>query len=157
MTAPADPGTLVDTNVLIDVIGGDRDWGAWSADALADAADRGEIAINPIIYAELAAGFARIEDLDNAVPSEIYRRIDLPWPAGFLASRAFILHSRRPDRGRPAPLPDFLIGAHAAVAGMRLLTRDPRPYRAHFPSVELICPDQNVSAGGPLPLRTHGN
>ena len=136
----ADRGTLVDTNVLIDVIAGDPRWRAWSASALSDAADSGEIAINPIIYAELAAGFARIEDLDAALPANIYRRLDLPWPAAFLASREFMQKRRSRDlRGR-APLPDLLIGAHAAVAGMRLLTRDPRPYRLHFPGVQIICP-----------------
>lgn len=143
MTGRPDAGTLVDTNVLIDVITGDPRWGAWSADALASAADTGTLAINPIICSELAAGFARIEDLDAAVPAEIYRRDDLPWPAGFLASRAFVHHlTRRGRRGR-APLPDFLIGAHAAVSGMRLLTRDPRPYRTHFPAVRLLCPDRS--------------
>ena len=140
MTPLPDPGTLVDTNVLIEVITGDPRWGSWSADALTDAADAGELAINPIIYAELAAGFARIEDLDAAVPAEMYRRLDLPWPAGFLASRAFVQHLTPGGRRGRTPLPDFLIGAHAAVSGMRLLTRDPRSYRSHFPSIELVCP-----------------
>ena len=140
MTPHPDPGTLVDTNVLIDVITGDPWWGVWSADALNDAADAGEIAISPIIYAELAAGFARIEDLDAAIPAEIYRRVDLPWPAAFLANRAFVQHLKRGGRRGHTPLPDFLIGAHAAVTGMRLLTRDPQPYRSHFPSLDLVCP-----------------
>lgn len=142
MTARPDAGTLVDTNVIIDVVTGDARWGAWSEDALARAADAGELAINPIIYSELAAGFGRIEDLDAAVPAEIYRRDDLPWPAGFLASRAFVQHLQRRGRRGRAPLPDFLIGAHAAVSGMRLLTRDPQPYRTHFPGVLLLCPDR---------------
>ena len=140
MTTP-DPGTLVDTNVLIDVITGDPLWGNWSMDALASAADVGELAINPIIYSELAAGFARIEDLDAAVPAVTYARVHLPWPAAFLASRAFAKHLAEGGRRGSSPLPDFLIGAHAAVTGMRLLTRDPRPYRSRFPSVQLLCPD----------------
>jgi predicted nucleic acid-binding protein len=140
VTALPDPGTLVDTNVLIDVITGDARWRGWSTNALSDAANGGEIAINPIIYAELAAGFARIEDLDAAVPPETYRRDELPWPAAFLASRAFVQSRGRGGDQTRTPLPDFLIGAHAAVAGMRLLTRDPRPYRKHFPSVALISP-----------------
>jgi predicted nucleic acid-binding protein len=141
VTTRADPGTLVDTNVLIDVIASDPNWGDWSATALSDAADAGEIAINPIVYAELAAGFARIEDLDAAVPANVYRRLDLPWPAAFLASKAFMQHlGGRGQRAR-TPLPDFLIGAHAAVSGMRLLTRDPRHYRSHFPRIQLLCPD----------------
>jgi hypothetical protein len=140
VTAAADAGTLVDTNVLIDVITGDPQWSGWSTRALADAADAGELAINPIIYSELAAGFPRIEDLDAALPSDVYRRDDLPWPAGFLASRAFVQHLKRSGQTGRTPLPDFLIGAHAVVAGMRLLTRDPRRYRTHFPSVNLISP-----------------
>ena len=86
MTAPSDAGTLVDTNIIIDVITGDPRWGAWSTQALADAADAGEIAINPIVYTELAAGFRRIEDLDAALPTDVYRRDNLPWPAAFVAS-----------------------------------------------------------------------
>jgi predicted nucleic acid-binding protein len=140
VTTLADPGTLVDTNVLIDVLTSDPTFGPWSGQALAGAADSGELAINPIIYAELAAGFERIEDLDVAVPADVYQRLDLPWPAAFLASRAFVGNARRSDRVRRTPLPDFLIGAHAAVTGMRLLTRDPRTYAAHFPSVDLISP-----------------
>ena len=140
MTTP-DPGTLVDTNVLVDVITGDPLWGNWSMDALASAADVGELAINPIIYSELAAGFARIEDLDAAVPAVTYARVHLPWPAAFLASRAFAKHLAEGGRRGSSPLPDFLIGAHAAVSGMRLLTRDPRSYRSRFPSVQLLCPE----------------
>lgn len=141
MTTRPDPGTLIDTNVLIDVITSDEAWGAWSSEALKLAADAGEIAINPIIYAELSAGFARIEDLDAAVPSDIYRRLDLPCQAAFLAGRAFVQHLRGRAAGRRTPLPDFLIGAHAAVSGMRLLTRDPRRYRTHFPGVTLVTPN----------------
>jgi len=120
-------------------------WATWPANALAEAADFGEIAINPIIYAEVAAGFRRIEDLDAALPPEIYRRDELPWPAAFLASQAFIRHVRDRAVGVPrTSLPDFLIGAHAAVTGMRLLTRDPRPYRRHFPQVLLISPRKQL-------------
>ena len=139
MTTP-DPGTLVDTNVLIDIVTADPVWGQWSSDALAHAADSGELAINPIIYAELAGGFDRIEDLDAALPVDVYRRDELPWPAAFLASRVFIRHARARGTLTRVPLPDFLIGAHAAVAGMRLLTRDPRPYRAHYPTITLLAP-----------------
>ena len=140
MTTGLDPGTLIDTNVLIDVVTGDPTWGSWSSTALNRAADAGEIAINPIIYAELAGGFARVEDLDAALPADVYRRLDLPWPAAFLASRAFIKHLRGQGMRGRTPLPDFFIGAHAPVAGMRLLTRDPRPYRAHFPGVKITHP-----------------
>lgn len=136
----ADPGTLVDSNVLIDVLSNDPVWARWSEVALADAADAGEIAINPIIYGELAGGFARIEDLDAALPPNVYRRLDLPWPTVFLASRAFVHSLGNGAKRARTPLPDFMIGAHAAVTGMRLLTRDPKPYRLNFPHVELVSP-----------------
>lgn len=135
-----DPGTLVDSNVLVDILSNDPVWAGWSTAALAAAADAGELAINPIIYGELAGGFARIEDLEAALPANVYRRLDLPWPAAFLASRAFIANLRNGARRARTPLPDFMIGAHAAVTGMRLLTRDPKAYRANFPQVELLSP-----------------
>jgi predicted nucleic acid-binding protein len=140
VSGTVDPGTLIDTNVLIDVLTRNPLWSGWSRTALSEAADLGELVINPIIYAELASGFARIEDLDAAVPPDVYRRVALPWPAAFLASRAFLARHSARGGERRTPLPDFLIGAHAAIAGMRLLTRDPRPYRSNFPGVELISP-----------------
>ncbi len=130
---------LVDSNVLLDVLTEDPGWYAWSAAQLAAVAEEGDPAINPIIYAELSMGFARIEELDAALPETLVRRLALPWEAGFLAGRAFLDHRRRGGIRR-SPLPDFYIGAHASLAGMPLLTRDAKRYRTYFPKLELICP-----------------
>jgi hypothetical protein len=97
------------------------------------------IAINPIIYAEVSIRFERIEELEETLPESEFRRLPLPWEAAFLAGKCFIRYRRR--RGaRRSPLPDFYIGAHAAVAGMPLLTRDASRYRTYFPRIELIAP-----------------
>src|SRR5688572_15574282 len=131
--------TLVDANVLIDVLTEDEEWGGWSAAMLEQSAHHGSLVINPIIYAEVSLGFIRIEDLDEALPSRYYRRAELPWAAGFLAAKAFLQY-RRTGGVRRAPLPDFYIGAHAAIAGLTLLTRDPKRYRTYFPTVRLLAP-----------------
>lgn len=131
---------LVDTNVLLDVLTDDPYWCAWSAAALEDCAARGQLCINPIIYAEVSVGFTRIEDLDEALPRGDFTRLPLPWEAGFLAGKAFVRY-RRARGTRPTPLPDFYIGAHAAIAGMPLLTRDAQRYRTYYPTLELICPE----------------
>jgi predicted nucleic acid-binding protein len=130
---------LVDTCVLLDILTDDDQWSSWSADAVADARDQGELVINPIVYAEVSAGFDRIEDLDAALPVSDFRREALPFPAGFLASRAFLGY-RRSGGSKTSPLPDFYIGAHAAVQRYQVITRDPRPFRTYFPSVRLITP-----------------
>ena len=132
--------TLVDSNVLIDVISGDLRWESWSADALRRAADAGRLAINAVIYAEVSLGFERVEACDAALSEVGLDRDPIPWPAAFLAGKAFGEYRRRRGRGR-SPLPDFFVGAHAAVGGMRLLTRDPARYRSYFPRLELIAPD----------------
>ena len=131
--------TLVDSNVLLDVITEDDEWVDWSASALSRAADISMLAINPIVYAEVAARFARIEDLEEAVPPDYYRRLALPWEATFLAGQCFVKYRRR-GGSRRSPMPDFYIGAHAAIQGLTLLTRDPRRYRAYFPAVRIIAP-----------------
>ena len=131
--------TLVDSNVLLDVATDDASWFDWSSQALESAANESPLAINPIIYAEVSIGFQRIEDLESAIPSRLFRRDALPFEAAFLAGKAFLQYRRR-GGGRATPLPDFYIGAHAAVGGFRLLTRDPKRYQTYFPSVELIAP-----------------
>ncbi|MGH3679765.1 MAG: type II toxin-antitoxin system VapC family toxin [Natronosporangium sp.] len=131
--------TLVDSNVLLDIATEDPGWGAWSADALEQAADEGLLAINPLIYAEVSIGFTTIEDLDEALPAETYVRVPLPYEAAFLAGNAFLADRRRKG-AKTAPLPDFYIGAHAAIGGYRLLTRDDEPYRTYFPTVPLLAP-----------------
>ena len=132
---------LVDTNVLVDVMRGEEPWFSSSAAQLAEAADRSTLVINPVIYAEVSVRFTHVEDLDRALPPRDYRRLDLPWAAAFLAGKSFLAYRTRGGR-RPVPLPDFYIGAHAAVAGYRLLTRDAARYRTYFPTLELIAPSR---------------
>lgn len=130
---------LVDSNVLLDVLTEDDRWYAWSSHALARAAESDVLVINPIIYAEVSVRFERIEELDEALPTDLFRRDVLPWEAGFLAGKRFVRYRRR-GGARRSPLPDFYIGAHAAVSGMRLLTRDGSRYRSNFPRLPLIAP-----------------
>ncbi|MGH3766894.1 MAG: type II toxin-antitoxin system VapC family toxin [Pseudonocardiaceae bacterium] len=133
------PATLVDSDVLLDVLTADPTWGEWSEAALTQARDAGRLMINPIVYAEVSTGFDRIEDLDDAVPEADFERESLPYEAGFVAGKAFLIYRTRGGERR-SPLGDFYIGAHAAVRGYRLLTRDAARYRTYFPSVELIEP-----------------
>lgn len=130
---------LVDANVLLDVLTDDPQWYDWSATQLDACAARSEICINPIVYAEVSVGFERIEELDEALRPEVFTRLALPWEAGFLAGKAFLQY-RRAKGSRSSPLPDFYIGAHAAIDGMVLLTRDAKRYRTYYPRLELICP-----------------
>jgi len=131
---------LVDSNVLLDVVTDDPTWGSWSRASLERAADESILVINALIYAEVSIGFAVIEELEEALPPDLYRREHVPYEAGFLAGKVFVRY-RRAGGNRRSPLPDFYIGAHAAIAGHRLLTRDPTRYRSHFPTVELIAPE----------------
>lgn len=132
------PPTLVDSSVLLDVLISDPEWENASAEALESAAESSILVINPIIYSEVSIGFGRIEELDEVL-GEGFTREDLPWEAAFLAGKSFLAYRRR--RGeRRSPLPDFYIGAHAAVRGYHLLSRDVQRYRTCFPTVELIAP-----------------
>ena len=133
------PATLVDSNVLLDVVTEDEEWLDWSAAALARAADTSPLMINPIVYAEVAARFARIEDLEDALPGDYYERHPLPWEAAFVAGQCFVTY-RRHGGARRSPLPDFYIGAHAAIEGLTLLTRDPKRYRTYFPKLRIVAP-----------------
>ena len=130
---------LVDSNVLLDVLTEDPEWSAWSGQALADCAERSQLAINPLVYAEISIRFERIEELEDALPARDFVRLPLPWEAAFLAGKCFVRYRRRSGRRR-SPLPDFYIGAHAAVAGLTLLTRDATRYRTYFPGLEIIAP-----------------
>jgi predicted nucleic acid-binding protein len=130
---------LVDSNIILDVATEDPRWGGWSSAALARAANEAPLVINPLIYAEVSVRFERIEDVEWAVPAGAFRRDALPYEAAFLAGKCFRTYRRR-GGARRSPLPDFYIGAHAAVTGYRLLTRDASRYRTYFPTVELIAP-----------------
>lgn len=139
---PDDPGavTLVDTNVLLDVFTEDPEWLEWSSEQLAAAADVGVLAINPVVYAEVSTYFGSIEELDEALPPADYRRDPLPHAAGFLVGKAYLRY-RKAGGSKARPLPDFYIGAHAAVAGYHLLTRDASRFRTYFPKLALIAPE----------------
>lgn len=130
---------LVDSSVLLDVSTEDPAWGEWSMAALERLAEEAVLVINPLIYAEVSIGYQAIEELEQALPADLYRREPLPWEAAFLAGKAFLAYRRR-GGARRAPLPDFYIAAHAAVAGYRLLTRDLSLGGQSFPSVEIIAP-----------------
>jgi predicted nucleic acid-binding protein len=132
--------TLVDSNVLIDVLSEDPRWFAWSSEALAREVERTSLCINPLIYAEVAIGYASAAAVDRVLAEERFERLALPFAAGFLAGRAFVEYRRR-GGARQAPLPDFYIGAHALVEGHTLLTRDAARYQTYFPKVKLICPE----------------
>jgi predicted nucleic acid-binding protein len=132
--------TLVDSNVVIDVLHGNSRWTEASLRAIATAKSEGDLVINPLFYAEVSAAFATEQDANAAMPATLYGREHLPWEAAFLAATAFVSYQRLGGSKR-SPLPDFYIGAHAAVRGYRLLTRDLQRYRAYFPTVPLIAPD----------------
>ena len=132
-------GTLVDSNVILDVATEDAEWIDWSAAMLEDAGERGPLLINPVIFGEVSIRYATIEEVDEAIPATYYTRAALPWEAAFLAAKAFERY-RRAGGARRSPLPDFFIGAHAAVAGLTLLTRDPKRYRTYFPKLRIIAP-----------------
>jgi hypothetical protein len=131
---------LVDSNVLLDVMTEDASWLSWSVSAIERAADTSRLVINPVIYAEASVRFTRIEELDAALPSHLFEREPIPYEAAFLAGKAYLAY-RRHGGTRRSPLPDFFIGAHAAVSSYRLLTRDSARYRAYFPKLSLIAPD----------------
>jgi hypothetical protein len=131
--------TLIDSCVLLDVATSDDHWADWSASRIAVALDGGRVVINPIIYAEVSVGYESVEELDRLLPPDDFEREVLPYRAGFAAGKAFLKY-RRGGGAKRSPMPDFYIGAHAAVSGYRLLTRDANRYRSYFPTVDLIVP-----------------
>lgn len=130
---------LVDSNVLLDIFTNDQSWGEWSSETIAKHAESDLLVINPIIYAEVSLNFSAIESLDEALPEASFERLPLPWAAGFLAGRCFLTYRKR-GGVRNSPLPDFYIGAHAAIEGLALLTRDAQRYATYFPRLKLIAP-----------------
>ena len=139
MSRPIALGTLIDSNVIIDIVGGDPTWSDWSASAIEQADQNGPLIINPVVFAEVSTRFVRIEEVDAILPRADFVRAAIPWDAAFLAGQSFLRYRRR-GGVKTSPLPDFFIGAHAAVVGLRLLTRDARRYRTYFPTIELIAP-----------------
>ncbi len=131
--------TLVDTNILLDLVTDNRDWADWSQGQLEAAAVRGPVLINDVVYAEFSVGFRRFEEVEAVLSAAQIEMAALPREALFLAGKAFQRY-RAGGRQRSGVLPDFFIGAHAAVLQFPLLTRDVRRYRTYFPTVQLIAP-----------------
>lgn len=130
---------LVDSCVLLDVLGGDPVWAAWSQGQLDAWEERGPLLINPVIYAELAPGYPEPDALESAIATAGLQYLEVPKAALFLAGKAHQIYRRR-GGGRPGVLADFLIGGHAAVLGVPLLTRDAQRFRSYFPGVRLVLP-----------------
>ncbi|WP_159949198.1 type II toxin-antitoxin system VapC family toxin [Rhizobium sp. 18065] len=132
---------LVDTNVLLDLVTDDPVWAPWSVERLEAAALEGPLLINDVVYAELAVRYAKIERLDDFVEAAGLIHVPIPKPALFLAAKAFTAY-RKAGGSRTGVLPDFFIGAHAAVGGFSVLTRDSGRYRSYFPKLALITPER---------------
>ena len=131
---------LVDSNVLLDVMTENDEWFAWSSEVLREHADKNLICINPVIYAEVSIRFARIEEVEKALPADLFERIPVPYEAAFLAGKCFLNYRKRGGK-RESTLPDFFIGAHASVSRMTLITRDTGRYRTYFPKLHVIAPE----------------
>ena len=136
--ARTDP-VLVDSIVILDIAYEDPHWRGWSEAAIEQAAEEAVLVVNPIIYAEVSIGYEQVEHVEAAMPADRFRREMLPYEAAFLAGKSFLAYRRRGGT-RTLPLADFYIGAHAAVRGYRLLTRDASRYRSYSPSLKLIAP-----------------
>ncbi len=132
----------MDSNILLDIATNDPAWSDWSGSALAECTEHATLVINPIIYAEVSIGYKTIEGLNAALPSNLYQRNPLPWEAGFLAGKCFLTYRRRGGT-RSTPMPDFYIGAHAAIEQLALLTRDVNRFQTYFPKVEILGPSKD--------------
>lgn len=133
---------LVDSNVILDVLTENPQWFSWSSETLSYYADNHILVINPIIYAEVSIGFELVEEVEKALPPTYFRRDQIPWEAAFLAGKCFLQY-RKQGGNKAHPLPDFFIGAHAAISGMPLITRDTSRYRTHFTKLRLIAPKKS--------------
>ena len=150
MSGAGTAGVLVDSCVLLDVITADPHWQQWSTEQLQLCLQAGPVAINPLIYGEVAFAFEQIEVVDAVLPRHLYAYWPIPREAAFLAARAHADYRVRGGK-REAILPDFLIGAHAVIARCPLLSRDARRYRQAFPGLRLITPESPPTAPPPPP------
>jgi predicted nucleic acid-binding protein len=130
---------LVDANVLLDILTDDPKWRSWSEEKFLTAVEVDQVAVNPIVYAELAAAYQTAVELEHALAGWPIQRLPLPYEAAFPAAQAFLRYRRKGGQRR-SPLPDFYIGAHATTMGLTLLTRDTARYRTYFPKIRLISP-----------------
>jgi predicted nucleic acid-binding protein len=133
-------GLLVDSNIILDIFLDDPVWAEWSEAALSEYALHTPLFINQIIYSEISIGFEKIEELETAILSGGFQMLEIPKEALFLAGKAFLNYRKRQGEKR-SPLPDFYIGAHAAVSGLELITRDKKRYQTYFPTVSIISPE----------------
>jgi len=133
-------GLLVDSNIILDIFLDDPAWAEWSEAALSEYALHTPLFINQIIYSEISIGFEKIEELETAILSGGFQMLEIPKEALFLAGKAFLNYRKRQGEKR-SPLPDFYIGAHAAVSGLELITRDKKRYQTYFPTVSIISPE----------------
>jgi predicted nucleic acid-binding protein len=131
---------LVESSTLLDVITADPDWSQWSINQIENAWADGAVFIDPIVYAEISIRFSRIEELESSIRESGLIWSEIPKEALFLAGKAFMSY-RRAGGSRNRPLPDFFIGAHAAVSDLVLITRDPERVRTYFPKLRILCPD----------------
>jgi predicted nucleic acid-binding protein len=134
------PSTLIDTNVLLDVLEERAPWSKWALGQFQRLVGDGDLLINQVIYGEASVPYASLALFDDLLPADLVRRENLPWDATFIAGKAHEQYRKRGGQRR-STLPDFFIGAHAAVSGYRVLTRDAAPFRTYFPEVEVIAPD----------------
>ena len=133
-------GILVDSNIILDIFLDDPDWAEWSEAALSEYSIHTPLYINPIIYTEISIGFKKIEELETALLKGGFQMLEIPKEALFLAGKAFLKYRRR-EGVKNSPLPDFFIGAQAAVLELELITRDSKRYQVYFPTVKIICPE----------------
>jgi predicted nucleic acid-binding protein len=131
--------TMVDSNVLLDIMTEDRAWFGWSVSAIETAAECSRLVINPVIYAEISVRYSKIEELEASLPPRFFEREPIPFDAAFLAGKCFAEYRRR-GGAKSSTLPDFFIGAHATLAGYSLITRDASRYSTYFPKLDLIVP-----------------
>jgi predicted nucleic acid-binding protein len=134
------PGIVVDSNILLDILSEDPNWLEWSSVQLQTLSQTSLLIINPIIFAEVSYRFSEVEEVNAALPMTMFVRESIIYEAAFLAAKAHALYRQRKG-GRLSALSDFFIGAHAAVAGHAILTRDPARYRSYFPTVKLFAPE----------------
>lgn len=130
---------MIDSCVLLDIITNDPHWYPWSSAALEKWGESNELVLNPIIYSEISVSFEHIEELERVIPATVFKRLQLPWEAAFLAGKAFLRYRKHQGR-RGSPLPDFFIGAHSTILGIPLMTRDTNRFRFYFPELKLITP-----------------
>ena len=132
-------GVLVDSNIILDLFLNDPVWASWSEKTLTRMSSLGDLFINPIIYSEVSIGFTRIEELETALGTAGFKMLELPREALFLAGKVY-LDYRKQKGTKNSPLPDFYIGAQAAVMKLDLITRDTARYKTYFPTIDLITP-----------------